>query len=153
MNKIYALFLISLFSCKEGHYEEHIFIPKDYEGKVFIKYNVKTSKNRIIKSGKDSYLFFITGDPMFFEVYDPMPDIGYYTSHTYYYDTDTLYEINTSGTNNFLPNTYPMRLNGGTNDIGRGFEVWKDSTSAYRIDSLKAKAQDIYKQKETKRRR
>lgn len=145
MIRAIVLFIIIVLvsACKRGDFEEHIFIPKDYEGPIYIQYNVKTSKNRVIKSGKNTYLLFLTGNPLIFNIRDPKPGPGYYIEHAYYYSKDNIEEINVDGFIKDMKNPYPL-LYGNVGTVnGKIYYVAKDSLSKVKIDSLIKIADEI----------
>ncbi|UBM57556.1 hypothetical protein LAG90_12080 [Marinilongibacter aquaticus] len=115
---------------------------------------METSKNKIIKyreNGEDKAFFiFITGDPRLYEVCDePMPS-GYYTTHSYYYSYDTLYEINTNGSmSDVLDSKYPIAANHGTlgavnTGLSSYFWVYRDENTDSKRDSLTVAADSLW---------
>lgn len=144
----YLIFLtVFIYACKSESYELHVFIPEDYEGSITIGYNIKNSKNRVIKTG-NTYIIFLTGNPMFFDFKDPMPESGYYTIYAYYYSKNSLKNIRVDGIGFQDDKLFPMLNAEGTNgsDI-EYFTIYKDSLSFIKKDSLKEISSKLFIEK------
>lgn len=97
-NCIVAITLLIFLStgCAKKYNNINYYIPLNYKGPIAIAFDVDSSSNSPIIRG-DTLNYYITGNPCFFTIKNPIHEEGLYKVKYFYYSTDTLIELESTG--------------------------------------------------------